>query len=55
METFHVVIPYEKVSVLDYIHTNGKVHKQEYKEDGIEVDFSIQQDLIHRVDRLLRI
>lgn len=55
METLHVVIPYEKVSVLDYIHTNGKVHKQEYKEDGIEVDFSIQQDLIHRVDRLLRI
>ena len=55
METLHVVIPYEKVSVLDYIHTNGKVHRQEYKEDGIEVDFSIQQDLIHRVDRLLRI
>lgn len=55
METLHVLIPYEKVSVLDYIHTNGKVHKQEYKEDGIEVDFSIQQDLIHRVDRLLRI
>ena len=55
METLHVVIPYEKVSVLDYIHTNGKVHKQEYKEDGVEVDFSIQQDLIHRVDRLLRI
>ena len=55
METLHVVIPYEKVSVLDYIHTKGKVHKQEYKEDGIEVDFSIQQDLIHRVDRLLRI
>ena len=55
METLHVVIPYEKVSVLDYIHTNGKVHMQEYKEDGIEVDFSIQQDLIHRVDRLLRI
>ena len=55
MKTLHVVIPYEKVSVLDYIHTNGKVHKQEYKEDGIEVDFSIQQDLIHRVDRLLRI
>ena len=55
METLHVVIPYEKVSVLEYIHTNGKVHRQEYKEDGIEVDFSIQQDLIHRVDRLLRI
>ena len=26
-----------------------------HNEDGIEVDFSIQQDLIHRVDRLLRI
>lgn len=55
METLHAMIPYEKASILDYIHTNGKVLHQEYKDEGIEVDFDIQQEFVHRIDRLLRL
>lgn len=55
LETIQLHIPYEKTSILDYIHKNGKVLQQEYQEDGIELTFTIRQDLIHRVDRLIRI
>lgn len=55
LETLHLHIPYEKTSILDYIHKNGKVLCQEYQEDGIAITFTIQEDLIHRVDRLIRL
>ena len=54
-EQLHVKIPYAKASVLDYIHTNASVIQQTYHNDFIEIDFVIQEELVHRVDRLLRI
>ena len=55
LEKLHVCIPYEKASVLNYIHKNANVIQQTYQDDFIEVDFVIQEELVHRVDRLLRI
>ena len=55
MEDFAIEIPYSKSSVLNYIHTNGYVEKEEYRDDCIFIKFSIRQDFVHRVDRLLRI
>lgn len=55
MEYYHITIPYNRSGVLNYIHENGNVIKEEYKEDCIELEFSIQEALSHRVNRLLNI
>lgn len=55
IEYYSLKIPYSKSSVLHYIHENGIVKKEEYMDDGIEIEFSIQEELVHRVDRLLNI
>lgn len=55
MEYDSLKIPYSKSSVLHYIHENGNVTKEEYMDDGIEIEFSIQEELAHRVDCLLNI
>ena len=55
MEYYYITIPYNRSGVLNYIHENGNVIKEEYKEDCIELEFSIQEALSHRVNRLLNI
>lgn len=55
MEYYHITIPYNRSGVLNYIHENGNVIKEEYKEDCIELEFSIQEALSHRVNRLLNV
>ncbi len=55
MEYYDVLISYDKSAILNYIHQNGNVIKEEYKEDCIELEFSIQENLAHRVNRLLNI
>jgi GTP-binding protein HflX len=44
-KTFELVIPYTDGKKLSYLHDNGTIFEEEYREDGVYVKGRIPQEL----------